>query len=197
MKKHQGLFFTAGLMIFLLLSVNVFAQSDGKPPAQLPEKLEKFTFPTVEGWTKSEMGTDPALGFGEIVHYDSPTGGRVTVYFYPNAVKGETVDDRKAILKDQLLQTKGGIQALGEMGIYEDITDANDDEIMLGGSKGTISTNHSTLSFKVKGKQMTSEIFVFIRKDDFVKIRSTRPKSSEPDSSVAQLYSTLDSLFAK
>lgn len=195
------LIFSMSICVFALSGSAVFSQTDSVGTAARKNAKEpqdaKTVFPEIDGWTKSEVSADPKLGLGDIAHYDSDAGGRVTIYFYGGALKDVPESERDEILKRQLYETKAAIKQLAEMGIYKNVSEGKDDEKVLGGVNGKIKTRHSLLYFTSGDKELASEIFVFSDKDNFVKIRSSRPKAADPNKTVEAFLAAIDAHFAK
>ncbi len=201
MNIRNILIFSISICVFALSGSAVFSQTDSVGATARKNAKEsqefKIVFPEIDGWKKTEVASDPKLGLGDIAHYDSDTGGRVTIYFYNGALKDVSAADRDAILKNQLDETKSAIKRLEEMGIYKNVTEGKDDERALGGVNGKIQTRHSLLYFSNGDKELASEIFIFSDRDNFVKIRASRPKASEPNKTVEAFLTAIDAHFAK
>lgn len=168
------------------------SQSD----ATVGERKSKVEFPDIEGWKKSVI-KNPVAELGDMIHYDSDKG-RVTVYFYNGGVKKISDDVRNEIVKDEMENAKNGIYQLGEMGIYQNVKEIKSDTVALGGASGKVKALHSLFSFSARGQELVSEIYLFGYRDNFVKIRATRPKAESAENrAFAGLLAKLDNHFSK
>jgi hypothetical protein len=160
------------------------------------DKESKIEFPDVEGWKKSVV-RNPTTELGDMIHYDS-NEGRVTVYFYNGGLKNISDDIKNGTLKDEMENAKNGIRQLGEMGIYQNVREVKSDTITLGGASGKVKALHSLFNFSAKGRELVSEIYLFGYKNNFVKIRATRPKEGGTENkALAGLLAELDTHFSK
>ena len=167
-----------------------------RPDKTGSDKESKFEFPDVEGWTKTEAGNSMA-DLGNIVHYDSDNG-RVTVYFYNGGLKNISDDIKSGTLKSEMENAKNGIRQLGEMGLYQNVKEVKNDTVTLGGASGKVKALHSLFSFSAKGQELVSEIYLFGYKNNFVKIRASRPKDAGTENKAfAGLLAELDTHFSK
>ena len=167
-----------------------------KPDKTNSDKESKIKFPEVEGWKKSEV-KNPMAELGDIVHYDSDEG-RVTVYFYNGVLKNISDDIKSGTLKSEMENAKNGIRQLGEMGLYQNVKEVKSDTVTLGGASGKVKALHSLFSFSAKGQELVSEIYLFGYKNNFVKIRASRPKDAGTENKAfAGLLAELDTHFSK
>jgi hypothetical protein len=187
----------------LLMQAVVSAQTPAKTPdekavlQQLFRNLE-IEFPEIKGWKKSEVLKYPREELGYSINYDSPEGGRVTVYVYDAGLKTIPNDINSSILKDEIQRAKEEIKAFGEAGLYENVKEIKNDTVTLGGAAGKIKALHSLFNFRAGGRDLTSEIFLFSYQNKFIKIRATRLKDREgvENKSLVNLFSEIDALFS-
>lgn len=202
--KYTALVLLCGLFLLPSLS-NAQEKSDPKkqetPKAQTDVSNSdetEFEFPDVEGWTKSVKRYDPSTGLGEMANYDSEEGGRVTVYYYTGGRELIPNDLTSNILKEEMTNAKIGILQLGEMGVYQNIKEAKNDTVTVGGKAGKIKALHSLLYFTAGENDLVSEIFIFPYKNNFVKIRASRPKEKEKNNKTFEAFlSEIDTYFSK
>lgn len=166
------------------------------PGATNADREAKVEFPEVEGWKKSVV-RNPSAELGDMINYDS-NEGRVTVYLYNAGVKNISDDVKDGTIKDEMENAKNGIYQLGEMGIYQNVKEVKSDTVMLGGGSGKVKALHSLFNFNAKGQDLVSEIYLFGYKNNFVKIRATRPKAGGTENKAfADLLAKLDTHFSK
>jgi hypothetical protein len=172
------------------------ADKAAKSDTPSADKESKVEFPDVEGWKKSVV-RNPVAELGDMIHYDSDAG-RVTVYFYNGGLKNISDDIKSATLKDEMANAKNGIYQLGEMGIYQNVKEVKNDTVALGGASGKVKALHSLFNFSAKGQELVSEIYLFGYKNNFVKIRATRPKQADAENKAfADLLAKLDTHFSR
>lgn len=163
--------YTAFLVIcgLFLMSSFVFAQSDST-------KNNSINFPELEGWEEGDITTYPTAELGHSISYQSKTGGTVTIYVYNGGNKkiADGIDDQN--VKSEIKKAENDIKASGEAGYYQDVKVITNATIILGGSGGTRKALYTLLSFKVRGADVDSEIYLFGYQNNFIKIRATRPK---------------------
>lgn len=199
-------------LIIALFSLSSPAQSKDKkdsrpaggdaPPAGSsvvndPE-LKNLKFPEVAGWQLSERTVYPMEGGGYSVNYDAPGNGRVTVYVY-NAGLAEIPNELKGVIEDELDGAKAAIQSAVQAGIYSDVKETKTETITLGGDKGKVKALRANFILSRDGAKMSSSIFMLPYRNNFIKLRITRPVSVDKDleASYAELMSAIDALFAK
>jgi hypothetical protein len=160
---------------------------------------EGITFPEIEGWEKGGIRTYPNAALGYSVAYQSEEGGTITVYVYNGGLKKIPDDINDKILIDEIERAKNEIVQIGKMGVYENVKELKNDRVTLGGANGKVKALRSLYYFKVRGNEVDSEIYLFSYKNNFIKIRSTRPKSEEgkENKAVMNLLAEIDKLFAK
>ena len=154
--------------LFLMSSI-VFAQSNST-------KNNSIEFPEVEGWEKDEITTYPNAELGYSIPYQSETGGIVTFYVYNGGNKkiADGIDD--PLVKGEIKKAENDIKAYGEAGYYQDVKLIKNEPVTLGGISGTIKAIYTLFSFKVRGAEVDSEIYLFGSQNNFIKIRATRAK---------------------
>ncbi len=154
-----------------------------------------IVFPDVEGWEKGDKATYPSAELGYSIPYQSETAGSVTVYIYNAGLKAIADGITDKTVKSQRTQAEGDIKAYGDQGYYQDVKLIKSDTVTLGGSRTAL---YSLFSMKVRGTEMDSEIYLFGYKNNFVKIRATRPKGKNGASNaeVTKLLSALAKAFA-
>lgn len=199
--KYFLLTFLCGLF-FLQADVN--AQDDaGGRPAEAPKKTttEKsetndsdFEFPDIAGWKKSVSSFGGSLG--DMANYDSVEGGRVTLYFYDGGRNLIPDDLTSKILKDEMLNAKAGILQFGERGLYQNIREVKNDTVTLGGKSGKVKALYAQFYFSASGNDLVSEIFLFPFKNNFLKIRASRPKEIEKSVVFQAFLAEVDAYFS-
>jgi hypothetical protein len=132
-----------------------------------------IVFPNVEGWEKGDVTTYPSAELGYSVPYQSETGGIVTFYVYNGGLGkiADGIDDEN--VKNEAKKAENDIKAYGDAGYYQDVKLVRTDSIALG---GTTKALYSLFSFKVRGADVDSEIYLFGYQNSFIKIRATRAK---------------------
>lgn len=199
------------LTIFVLSSLSLSAQNpqpdSGKgsvkpSPAVKPTPDEpvssKITFPEVDGWNRDEPYKYPTADMGYSVNFDSPTNGRVTLYVY-NGGYAKIPNELTGLVKEELEAAKAGIQAAVDAGIYSNLKESKMETVMLGGTKGKVSALRSHFTLTREGTKLNSDIYLFPYKNNFIKLRVTRPASTDKalDDSFANLLYEIDTLFSK
>lgn len=182
------------------------------PTTKMPEQQksrsnnEGIEFPEIEDWERGSITTfpnpatrqpDPALGYS--IGYQSEEGGRVTIYVYNGGLKSIPNDINSEVVKEEIERAKSEIFQIGKMGLYQGVREVKFETVTLGGAKGKVKSLRSLLYFKVKGEEMDSEIYLFSYKNNFIKIRATRPKSDNGAENKAfmNLLAEIDKLFAQ
>lgn len=166
---------------------------------KIESKELKVEYPDVKGWEKGELRTYSNKALGSIINYESPTGGRISVYVY-DAGLGEIPDGvGSRVVKDEIINAAAGIYLYEERGSYKNVKKIRDETITLNGEKGGVKSLYSLFNFSVRGDKVTSEIYVFGYKNHFVKFRATRPRedNNDGDREVAKFMRTLNDLFSK
>lgn len=138
----------------------------------------KLLFPEVEGWEIGEVATYPTAELGYSVPYQSETAGVVTFYVYNGGLSSiaDGIDDQN--VKNEIRKAESDIIAYGDAGYYQDVKLVKSESVILGGS-GTRKVLYSLFSFKVRGTEVDSEIYLFGYKNNFIKIRLTRAKGKD------------------
>ena len=192
----------------LVLSGAAFAQAQAKPsptptPSPSPVKIERTTkfdgnveFPKVNGWALTPKHAYPTPELGYSVNYESPEGGRVTVYVYSGGRK-TIPNDLTGVVADEMNRAKGDIQAAVNAGMYENAKVLKSETINFGGPNGRVKALYASYDLAARGNQLHSEIYLFPYQNYFVKIRATRPRSLANSEAVAELLSELDILFLR
>jgi hypothetical protein len=183
--KRTSLALICGLF---LLSSFALAQSDAK-----------LVLPEVEGWEKGDVATYPSAELGYSVPYQSETAGIVTVYVYNGGLSKIADGIEDANVKAEIRKAESDIKAYGEAGYYQDVKLIKSDTANLGGSGGSTKALYALFSFKVRGAEVDSEIYLLGYHNNFVKIRTTRQKGKNgPDNSeVKRLLEELGKMFAQ
>lgn len=189
--NSKNTFFTL-LFCLLLTAVSVSAQKDG-------DKNLSITFPEVDGWEKGDVTTYPIPELGYSVSYQSEEGGKVTVYVYNGGNKkiADGIEDK--IVKKQIEQAAGDIEAFGERGTYQNVKKIKDDTVTLGGANGKVKALYKLYTFEIRGDEVESEIYLFGHQNNFIKIRATRLKSVDgaENADMKKLLAEIDKLFSK
>jgi len=174
---------------FLLMSSFAFAQNEAKT----------LIFPDVEGWEKGDVTTYPTADLGYSIPYQSETAGIVTVYVYNGGFSAisDGVLDQNVI--NEIKKAENDIKAYGEAGYYQDVKLIKSGSVTLGGGGGTGQALYSLFSFKVRGAEVDSEIYLFGYQNNIIKIRTTRAKGQNgPDNpEVNKLLAEIGKMFVK
>lgn len=173
-------------------------------PSPTPEvkkaqtKKTEIVLPEIENWEKSEISKYPTPELGYSVNYESDEAGRVTVYVYNNGLKKISNDLEDKTVKAEMKNAKDGIYQFEEAGYYQDVTELKNETVTLGGAAGKVKSLHATFTFKAGGKNLTSEVYLFVYQNNFIKLRATRPLTLKDDSKGAMttLLSELDKVFS-
>jgi hypothetical protein len=172
-------------------------KDSGEKPATLEDA--GILFPDIEDWTKSEVVNypDPSLGYS--VGYSSTEGGRVTIYVYNGGLKNISADLSDKAIREQIERAKNELVEAGKAGYYTEVKEIKNDTVTLGGASGKVKALRSLFHFKVRGTEVDSEIYLFSYKNNFIKIRATRPKApAGKENAVFQSFlAEIDALFAK
>jgi hypothetical protein len=157
--------------LFLMSTMGYAQKSSGKGV--------EVEFPDIEGWERGDIQTYPTAELGYSVPYQSDEGGSVTVYVYNGGLKKISDGVEDANVKAQIEQAKNDIVQAGELGYYDNVKHVKDGTITLGGTDGKVKALYSLFTFKLRGQEAESEIYLFGYQDNFIKLRATRPKSKE------------------
>ncbi len=182
----------------LILQTSLMAQKSSETTKDASKGTE-IAFPDVEGWEKGATDTYPSPELGYSVPYQSPGNGTVTIYVYNGGNKVISSDLDSVILTNEIDRARSDIRQFGELGYYEGVKEITNDTVVLGGTSGKVNCLHSLFNFKVRGTEVTSEIYLFGYKNNFIKIRSTRPldKPGEKNEAIVKLFSAIDTVFSK
>lgn len=187
-------FFFSLLLSLFLMSASVSAQKD-----TFVGSSSSINFPDVEGWQTGDTTRYPTAELGYSIGYKSDAGEVVTIYVYNGGKKkiADGIDDK--VVKNEIKQAGSDIEALGEAGHYSNVKKIKDETVTLGGTSGKTKTLFSLYTFKIRGRDVESEIYLFGYQNNFIKIRATRPKSADGKASedFTNLLSELDKLFSK
>lgn len=158
----------------------------------------KLKFPDVDGWNRDEPYKYPTPDMGYSVNFDSPTNGRVTLYVY-NGGFPKIPNELTGLVKEELEAAKAGLYGAAEQGIYTNLKGSKTETIVLGGPKGKISSLYSHFTMAREGEKVRSDIYLFPYKNNFIKLRVTRPAITDKamDNSFANLLYEIDTLFSK
>lgn len=155
-------------------------------------------FPDIEGWEKSKVTKYPQEALGYSVNYESEEGGRVTLYVYNGGKRKIPDGTEDSIHKSEIEKASDEIYAIEKMGMYKNVKEVVSDEVALGGESGKVQALHKLFNFTVRGQDVTSEIYLFGYKNNFIKIRATRALEEEGAKNAAMqgLLMQMDKLFA-
>ncbi len=175
------------------------SEKPNKSTAPLTLKDLLIEFPDVDGWEKSEIQKYPTAELGYSVNYESAEGGRVTIYVYNGGKKNISSDIADKVIKNEVESAKSDIRQLGKAGYYDNVREIKSDAVTLGGTAGKIKALHSLFNFSARGQDLTSEIYLFGYKNDFIKIRATRPMNEDKteNKAISKLLAEIDALFSK
>ena len=188
--KHTIFSIICGL--FLMSSI-VSAQTNSA-------KGNEIVFPEVEGWEMGEITTYPTEELGYSIPYQSEEGGgTVTIYVYNGGLKkiADGIDDKN--VKSEIKKAGSDIELYGQKGYYDNVKKIKDDTVSLGGKDGKVKALYSLYSFKIRGNEVDSEIYLFGFQNNFIKIRATRPKGKDSAENVEvnNLLAEIGKLFSK
>jgi hypothetical protein len=161
----------------------------------VPQNNSGILFPEVEGWKRSEKVIYPVVGLGYSYNYDSSNGGRVTIYVYDKRLS--TIPDgvNNSAVKDEFKETKDGLKSIMKSNGVE-LKETRSETITLGGSNGKVKSLYALYEMSVEGRKMVTEVYIFGYKNNFIKIRATRPKDAEKSVDLNNLLAEFDSMFA-
>ncbi len=188
------------LFSLFILQAFVYAQKP-TPKEDTTKKSDEttITFPEIKGWTKGDIATYPKAELGYSIGYQSKEGGRLTVYVFDMGEKeiADGVDSDK--VKAQLTEAERQIQAAADAGYYDDVKKIKSETITLGGKDGKVKTLYTVYSFSIRGNDVTSEIYVFGYKNNFIKFRVTRAKDDEKskNKAIEAFHKAMNELFSK
>ena len=199
-------FFKISLFLTIAFTaIGVFGQSSTSPatpktaprPTPVPQVNGQLAFPEIEGWEKDEIYVYPVAGGGYSVNYNSPTSGRVTVYAYDSGHK-KIPNELKGLVKDELETAKGGIKAAVDAGVYTNLKEGKTQTVVLGGSSGKVSALNANFTLSRGDMNMNSSVYIFPYNNQFIKLRVTRPATTDKaaDASFAKLLLDLDTFFS-
>ncbi len=182
----------------LILQTSLMAQKSSETTKDASKGTE-IAFPDVEGWVKGDIVTYPTPELGYSLPYQSPGIGAVTIYVYNGGNKVISSDLDSVVLKNEIDRARGDIRQFGELGYYDSVKEITNGTVVLGGTSGKVNCLHSLFNFKVRGTEVVSEIYLFGYKNNFIKIRSTRPldKPGEKNEAIVKLFSAIDTVFSK
>lgn len=175
-------------------------KTDKTPKGLAPVTLDDLAvnFPEVEGWDIGDIQKYPTEDLGFSVNYESRAGGRVTIYVYDGGKKNILDDLTDKTIKSELNSAKNEIKKVAEMGYYKKLKELKNETVTLGGTSGKIKVLYTLYNFTSDDTYLTSEIYIFGRKNKFIKIRATRPRDENEtgDKMVADLLKELDAFFS-
>lgn len=200
------------LAFFALFITSIQAQDKPATPQATPPKIEpakpadkmvrttpfdgNVEFPEVDGWELSEKHKYPTAQLGYSVNYESPTGGRVTVYVY-NGGRKSIPSSLTGVVVEEMDRAKNDIKAAVDAGAYESAKLRKSESITLGGIAGNLKILYTSFDLVARGNKLHSEIYLFPYQNYFVKIRATRTKANEKSPAITALFSEIDALFLK
>ncbi len=165
------------LGLFLLQTTATAQPPGGKSNNTKTTTSSEIVFPDVDGWEKSEIQKYPTAALGYSVSYRSNYGDIVTIYVYNGGQPKIPNDINDKILKDEMSKAKNDIVQAGKAGYYDNVKEVKSDIITLGGANGKIKVLRTLFNFSLKGTPVDSEIYLFGHQNNFIKIRTTRPKA--------------------
>ncbi|NNE99407.1 MAG: hypothetical protein HKN25_10350 [Pyrinomonadaceae bacterium] len=178
-----------------LIAVLFLCANPGNAYAQ---KQLSIDFPEIDGWEQGEITTYPKAELGYSVQYKSRTGGNVTIYVYNGGRKliADGIEDKN--VKNEIKQAGEDIKSYGEQGYYDNVKLVKSESLVLGGDDGTTKSLYSLFSFKIRGTEVDSEIYLFGYKNNFIKIRATRRKGEvgETNQAMVNLLTEIGRVFA-
>jgi hypothetical protein len=169
-----------------------------KPVATPSSKGSEIVFPEIEGWKKLGVQKYPTPELGYSVGYQSEEAGAVTIYIYNGGLKNIPSDVTGNIIKDEIKRAKNDIHQAGKAGFYQDVTEIKNETVTLGGTTGKVKALYSLFNI-TKGRILISEIYLFGHQNNFIKIRASRPMTTNEvaDKALAKLFAEIDRLFSK
>jgi hypothetical protein len=163
------------------------------------DKELKIEFPKIDGWEKGEIYRYPQAGLGYSIGYESKNGGFVDIYVYDGGFKAIPNGITSNIVKMQFEQAKGDIFRAEKQGQYKNVKELKSDTITLGGIDGRIKSLYSLFNLTAGNNNLTSEVYLFGYKNNFIKIRASRLRENAGtiNKDVATLLAAMDTLFTK
>ena len=149
-------------------------------------------FPEVEGWEKGDIFMFPEPELGYSVSYESLEGGRVTVYVYNGGVQKIADGHKSDEVRDQLKKAREEIDKVVELGYYDKVETVKRDVVVIGGK---LKARREVVELTIRGKKVTSEIYLFGHKNQFIKFRATR--APEVDGAIRPSVRNLFEAIAK
>ncbi|MCB1025543.1 MAG: hypothetical protein KDB79_14195, partial [Acidobacteria bacterium] len=157
----------------------------------------EIVFPEVDGWEKGEITKYPTAELGYSIPYQSETGGIVTFYVYNGGLSkiANGIDDIN--VKNEIKKAEADVKAYGDAGYYQDVKLITSKTVKLGGDSGTTDALYTLLTFKVRGAEVDSEIYLLGFQNNFIKIRATRAKGKNgaENSEVNKLLMEVGEIF--
>ena len=137
--------------------------------ADAPKDKPELPFPKVEGWEKTGARPLPKeSGRGYSVAYDCRTPHvAVTVYVYDRGLAEIPDDPASPAVKREF------------EGAYEDVKEEKSGESRLGGRDAAPKALHARFRMTIEKQEVTSELYVLSHRNQFVKIRVTRPADAD------------------
>jgi hypothetical protein len=165
--------------LFLLQTTATAQPPGGKSESSKTTTRTEIEFPDIDGWEKGEIQKFPTAALGYSIGYQSNYGDIITIYVYNGGQTKIPNDINDKILKNEIEKAKNDIIQAGKAGYYENVKEIKNDTVTLGGADGKIKALHTLFNFKLRGQDVDSEIYLFGYRNNFIKIRATRPKAEK------------------
>ena len=149
--------------------------------ADTPKEKPELPLPKVEGWEKSDARPLPKeSGRGYSVAYNCKEPHvAVTVYVYDRGLAEIPDDLASAAVKREFEGAKAAVHAAKKQGAYDEVKEEKSGESRLGGRDAAPKALHARFRTTIEKQELTSDLYVLSHRNQFVKIRVTRPADSE------------------
>lgn len=141
------------------------------PPAPV------FELPLPEGWSRSPPRALPREDHGFSVAYEHPSGPTVTLYQYTRGQFPISDDLTAPAAVNEMRKSKNGIQQAVQLGLWDSAKEQADDTAKLGNS--SCESLWSRYELRSRGEAAVSDIYVWVHKNAFLKVRCTSRADQE------------------
>lgn len=165
---------------------------------RIPVEEKPFSFPEVEGWTRSDPRPLPKESGGYSVAYDSVDMIAVTVYVYNRGLTHVPQDLSDEVLVNEINSAEAAIFEAERMQIYENVRLEKSGTWTLGGLKDAPQALYARFRIRIEDRENGSEIYVLPYQNQFIKIRVTRPAggAATVPTSLNRLFEALSQLLS-
>ncbi len=159
----------------------------------------EISFPDIDGWEKGEIKRFPRKELGYMVNYESREGGRITVYVYNPGLKNIPNGFESRVVKEEVKNAEQGLYIFEERGYYKNVKKIKEDTISFNGQSDGIISRRSLFNFSADGDDLTSEVYVFGYKNQFIKFRATRlrERNGVRNEAVVSFFKAMNAVFSK